>query len=319
MTTSRASGYSHWVSGQAGNNLDPIDVTGARFSSHYVEVDDGVQLRVLRWQPEKAQTDDPLIFVAGWVSVVEGWADLLQQLAPQWPIVYIESREKRSARIARSRAGARHFAIPRLAEDLITACNLLGVNDGRSVVFASSMGSNAVLEGLKGGRLAAQAAFLIGPNAEFRFPWWGNLLVHMPAAAYHPLKHFVIWYLKHFRLDPEKEPDQLKRYQRTLRAAHPVRIKRSAQAVRRYSIWEDLETIDTPVAIGYATSDLLHGEAEARRIVERIPAARGVACPSNQYMHTAAVIKELKEFVADVKRSSAAEQADEPGQAGDAE
>jgi len=278
------------------DSQDPIGAPGARFSSSYVEVDEGVELRVLQWQPERPQTDEPLVFVAGWVSVVEGWADLLQQLAPQWPIVYIESREKRSARIARGRAGARHFAIPRLAEDLITACDHLGVNDDRSVLFGSSMGSNAILEGLKGGRLAARAAFLIGPNAEFRFPWWGNLLLHMPAAAYHPLKHFVIWYLKNFRLDAEKEPDQLKRYQRTLRAAHPVRIKRSAQALRRYRIWDGLETISTPVAIAYATSDLLHGEAEARRIVERLPGAEGIPCPSNQYMHTAAVIKEMKEF-----------------------
>ena len=54
------------------------------------------------------------------------------------------------------------------------------------------------------------------------------------------------------------------RYRRTLRAAHPLRLKLSARAVLGYSLFPGLETVKAPVAIAYAESDTLHGGAEVR-------------------------------------------------------
>ena len=77
-------------------------------------------------------------------------------------------------------------------------------------------------------------------------------MVRLPAAAYHPAKRFALWYLRNFRVDAKAEPDQMRRYVRTLNAADPVRLKLSARAVLDYSVWPDLETATTPVAIAYA-------------------------------------------------------------------
>ena len=241
---------------------------------------------------------EPLYFIAGWVSVVEGWRPLLEALVRRRPVVYIETREKRSARIDRRLLRPESFTVGRLAEDLITVAEAIGANRSTTLWFGSSMGSNAILEALKGGRLPARAAFLIGPNAIFRFPWWGRPVLRLPAASYGVAKHFAIWYLRHFRVDAAREPDQMRRYERTLNAADPVRLKLSARAVLDYSAWPGLDTVPAPVAIAYAGSDRLHGAAEARSIAAALPWGIAIECPSNTYMHRADVARDIDEFIA---------------------
>lgn len=265
------------------------------FCSHCVEVEPGVRLTVYEWQPG---TDArPLVFVAGWVSVIEGWRDLLGVLVSQRPVYYMETREKRSAVFELDKLRPDDFDIPRLGDDVIAVCDELEIDPKRRVFFASSMGSNAVLEGFKGGRLAGRGAFLIGPNAEFRFPGWGKALTYMPASVYHLARPFMEWYLERFRVNTREDPEQMARYRRTLRAAHPVRLKLSARAVLDYSLFPGLETVTTPVAIAYAVADTLHEGSEVRRILDMLPRGEAVECPTNTYMHTAAVAGDLQRFI----------------------
>lgn len=275
---------------------DPIQ-SSAVYSERWIAVQDGVELKVRVWRPD--DTDQPpLYFVAGWVSVVEGWRPLLEVLVRRRPVIYIETREKRSARIDRRRMRVESFTVQRLAEDLCEVARVLEVDCSSAIWFGSSMGSTALLEALKGARLPARAAFLIGPNATFNFPWWSLPLLRVPAASYSVAKHLVIWYLRHFRVDARREPDQMRRYERTLNAAEPVRLKLSARAVIGYTLWPGLETVKAPVAIAYASSDVLHAESEAKSIVATLPAGMAVECPSNTYMHRAEVARDIEEFFA---------------------
>jgi len=189
------------------------------------------------------------------------------------------------------------FSIPRLADDLIEVSSQLELGGDRTVLFGSSMGSNAILEALKSDRLAARAAFVIGPNAEFHFPWWGRPLVHLPPWVYSSAKPFVLWYLRNFRVNARGDPGQMARYVRTVRAADPRRIMLSARAVIDYEAIPGLETISSPVAVAYAASDTLHGEEEVRRIVDAMPCGVAVSCPTNTYMHTAEVVADLDRFL----------------------
>lgn len=281
---------------------DPIAAAGVKFSEHRVKVEEGVSLRVLEWRPEADDGADPVFFVAGWISLVRGWQPLLEMMVPRRRVVYVETREKASAEIDPSRLKVESFTISRLADDLAAVAEVFGLDDGRAVLFGSSMGSNAILELLKDDRMCARGAFLIGPNAEFRFPAWGPIAVRIiPAAVIRRLKGFVIWYLRRFRVNARDDPEQMARYERTVKAADPLRLKLSALAVLDYSALPGLETISTPVAVAYAASDVLHGEEEAHRIVDAMPHGQTVACSSNTYMHTAAVIEDLDRFESDVK------------------
>jgi len=59
----------------------------------WVGVGDGVELRVLDFEPRRHAEVAPLVFVPGWVSVVEGWTDLLRVLVPGRRVLYVETRE----------------------------------------------------------------------------------------------------------------------------------------------------------------------------------------------------------------------------------
>jgi pimeloyl-ACP methyl ester carboxylesterase len=277
--------------------IDPVAVPGVRFAQRRVKVQDGVRLRIFEWRPATEDGADPILFVAGWISLVTGWVPLLEELVRIHPVYYLETREKQSAEIPDELMRPENFSIPRLAEDLVEVSSELGLDGEKTLLFGSSMGSNAILEALKAERLAARAAFVIGPNAEFRFPWWGRPLVYLPPWVYLAAKPYVLWYLRTFRVNAREDPEQMARYVRTIRAANPQRIMLSARAVLDYRALPGLETVTTPVAVAYAANDTLHGEEEIRRIVDAMPRALAVNCPSNTYMHTSAVADDIQEFI----------------------
>ena len=276
---------------------NPVPVPGVQFHERRLTVEKGVSLRLYEWRPENDDGADPILFVAGWISLVTGWVPLLEKLVQTRPVFYLETREKESAEISPRLMRSSSFLVSRLAEDLVEVSNQLDLDGDRTVLFGSSMGSNAILEALKGDCLKAKAAFVVGPNAEFHFPWWGRPLVHLPPWVCSAAKPFVLWYLRTFRVNAREDPEQMARYVRTIRAADSERIMLSAQAVIDYEAMPGLNTISSPVAVAFAASDRLHCGDEVRRIVDAMPRGVAVSCPSNTYMHTADVVVDLDRFI----------------------
>ena len=276
----------------------PVSAPRVQFKERRLTVEEGVSLRLFEWQPENKDGADPILFVAGWISLVTGWVPLLEKLVRNRPVYYLETREKSSAEITQDLMRPSSFSVPRLAEDLVEVSNQLELDGDRTILFGSSMGSNAILEALKGDRMKTKGAFVVGPNAEFHFPWWGRPLVHVPSWVYSAAKPFVLWYLRTFRVNAREDPEQMARYVRTVRAADPKRIMLSARAVIDYDAMPGLDTISSPVAVAYAANDTLHGAEEVERIVDAMPQGVAVRCPSNTYMHTADVVTDLDRFLA---------------------
>lgn len=280
-------------------SIDPVTPPDSVYTTSSVCVQRGVHLRVMIWRPKQPVSENPVIFVAGWVSAVSGWAPLLKVMAAGRPIYYIETREKRSALFEKRKLKPEDFSIGRMAEDLIVACRQLGIASPTSTVIGSSLGATALLEALKGGRLTAGEAFLIAPNSEFKAPWYLQWLLSLPAFLYHGIKYFLRWYLKTFMVDVKNEPEQMMRYNETLQAAHPQRIKLSARAAikGRYQVWPYLDSVRIPVALAYAPTDTLHSSANIHLMADRLPQSTVVTCPSNRYMHSAEVMQDIEAFI----------------------
>jgi len=280
------------------NVVDPIRHPAAEFSVRTVPVDEGISLQVIQFRPRRDAAAEPLVFVPGFVSAIGGWIDFLRELVPLRPVYYLESREKTSAVIERKRLTIDDFSIARLALDLIEACSQLGIDRSRMIVAGSSLGATSLIEALKHSRLPARAGFMIGPNTEFKAPWFMKGLLLLPADAYHLVKYFVLWYLKTFRVDAVREPEQMQRYRDTLLRADPRRLKKTARAAIGYTIWRDLETVAVPVAVTLASTDKLHAEQNIRRLTESLPRAAIIRCESNKYMHSAALAADFERYVA---------------------
>ncbi|MBN2384880.1 hypothetical protein JXQ70_18560 [bacterium] len=281
------------MSEQRDNPLPGLD---ALYTCHQVEVEQGIRLMVYQWQPasKSKRENGPLVFVAGCVSSVEGWTDFLQEIIPIRPVYYIESREKQSTVINRGKLGPADFSIRSMSLDIISVCQKLGIMVPKAMVAGSSLGATALLEALKEDHFQPRLVVLIGPNTEFRGPWFSKILLCLPASSYHLIKHFIIWYLGHFRVDRRREPEQMERYKRTLLEADPYRLKLTVRSFFRYKVWPGLEKVTVPIVIAYSTSDTLHVAHNIRRMRTVLARAELCECRTNLYMHSAAFAQDCE-------------------------
>jgi pimeloyl-ACP methyl ester carboxylesterase len=281
---------------------DPISAHHASYSEQKIPVSEKASIRVVSWQPKSDEKGCPIVFVAGWVSVVAGWSEFLYALSQKHPVYYIETREKKSAEIDRNRLRTADFRMDRFASDVVTACSRLPIDMEEAIVSGSSLGATVLLETLKHERLKARGAFLIGPASEFRIPWLLTWMPYLfPSPAYHLVRHFIVWYFRNFRVDVEKEPEQMQRYEKTILSAHPLRIKLSGRAFMRYKVWPDLETVQVPTRIAYASSDILHASETISRMAQTIQQADLLPCESNRYMHSAPLAEDVGRFIMDLE------------------
>ncbi len=278
--------------------IDLLGLEGVDCAAHTVEVSEGVSLRVFEWRPPSVE-GSPVVFVAGLITVVDSWVPVLRELAATRRVVYVETREKSSASIDRRLMIPGTFSLVEMGKDIEVVGRELALECDHAVFVGSSLGANAILEALKQG-LECKAAFLIGPNAEFFIPWWGHFLIRFPAWAYRAVLPAVLWYLRHFRLDPNREPEQAARYERSLAEAHAGRLKLTLRGLAGYRALEGLDSVGAKIGVAFAGSDALHGEQGTRRLVAALAGGVAIVCASNAAMHSPAIVENLNSFEKDI-------------------
>tara|TARA_B100002051_G_scaffold186317_1_gene176369 strand:- start:165 stop:1025 length:861 start_codon:yes stop_codon:yes gene_type:complete len=271
------------------------ELDGADSEEQFVEVESGISLRVLTWTPDDASAacNDPVVVVPGWGSVFEGWRPLLTEWVRRRPIVYIETREKKSAVIVK-KVNKTDFEMSKHGTDVLAVLNHLGIESRDVDWFSSSLGATLLIESYQSGVLNGHSSVLLAPNPDFEFPLWARMVMSLPIPRFiHPaLMRFTVWLVDR----RTKEEGQRIRYRRTLLAQDLNRMLMSARANMRYRLPDDLSRIDVPCAVMTASSDTLHDMDKVLSIVERIPGAVLIEVPSNQYAHEADVLVEIEQF-----------------------
>ncbi|MFZ5572448.1 MAG: alpha/beta fold hydrolase [Thermodesulfobacteriota bacterium] len=272
--------------------------SGLPVREEYITVSDGVALKVFDFKNENDNGDGPVVvFVAGWVSLISGWTEVLGHLGAHYRTLYVETREKRSARLPENQAV--DFSVPRMRMDIRELIERK-IEDGRPFYLAgSSLGATIILDYMAGNVRQPQAALLISPICDFPFPPWLLFIIRfVPAGLYTLVRPILKLYLKHFRLDRKKEPEQVKKYEGTIDAAEPIRLKANAYALKDYSLWNRLHLIQAPVVIIGAKSDTLHGIETLEKMVALLPSARLELMQSNKETHSEKVAVFMTEEIA---------------------
>ena len=268
---------------------------GANAEELFVEVAPNISVRVLRWVPadSSAASLDPTVVVPGWGSVFEGWRPLLAEWVSRRPIVYIETREKKSARITR-KVRRDDFEMRHHGHDVAAVLGKLGIDSAEVDWFSSSLGATLLIDAYQNDVLAGRSSILLAPNPDFEFPLWARILLKMPLPKFiHPaLVRFAVWIVER----RTKEEGQRIRYRRALLSQDLERLLLSSRANIRYSLPQDLSNASVPCAVMTASSDTLHGMDKVLDIVDRLPNAVLIEVPSNQYAHEADVLAEIEEF-----------------------
>jgi pimeloyl-ACP methyl ester carboxylesterase len=280
-------------------------IKGVKYSEEMVVVDEAVRLKVMVFRQTLSKGKSPMVFVPGWVSSLAGWAALIKPMAAERDVYYLETREKCSALInTNARLTDDDFSIAQNALDIITICDHFHINSPQTLASGSSLGATSLLEAMKKGKLRCGGAFLIGPNSEFHAPRSLSWILSLPAFFYHPVKYILLWYLRNFRVDAKKEPEQMKRYEETLRNVEPKRLKHTARSViwGHYTVWSELETIRVPVYIAYAATDKLHSLENIQKMAKQLPFGKLHPCPTNLYMHSEQLLEDINAFEREIRK-----------------
>lgn len=256
---------------------------------YFITMSDGVALRVIDFTPSAYNEKSPVVvFIAGWISLIYGWTGVLRVITPRYRTLYVETREKISARLPERPLGEIDFSVARISRDIRELIDTVIGKEQPFYFLGSSLGSTAALEYLAMKDVhKSQLAFMIAPNSEFRFPSWGiPIIKYFPASLYDSVKPVIKWYLRTIRLDKNKEPEQVKKYEGTIDAAEPRRLQMNALTLCNYRLWDKLPHVTSPVIIIGAETDKLHGIRDMQKMVSLMPQARLVMMASNKETHS---------------------------------
>ncbi len=271
-----------------------------RINDFYIHVSDGIQLYCIDFIPKHDNVSKPIIFfVAGWLSHISGWKDVLRSLTDEYHVIYIETREKISSKIPGDKSCTDFsFNVMRMVVDLHEVIQQIIPKKRTFVMAGSSLGSSVILEYLAMRTRQPECALLISPIPVFRFPpILGDIVPNLPPSWYNVLKKLVIWYLKTFRLNTKKEKEQLIKYTNTINAADPYKLKPNALSLKNYNLWDKLSFIETPCYIFGAKTDTLHATEDIKRLLKEIHHADYIECESNKETHSAIVASYFKNIL----------------------
>ena len=275
-------------------NLSEFCASRSRYREETIPVSDHVALRVITFTPSVEHRNPPLVFVAGWISRIRSWQEVLLELTKDFTVYYTETREKRSSRIKEPV----EYSVQAIGKDVAKLVSHLNLKPKKYILMGSSLGATAILDGCRFLQKNPLCLVLISPNAVFRVPRIGYAVVRIfPPRLYAFIKPVVKAYLKTCRLDVRSDPAQYEKYCAALDAADPWKLKKAMLSLSKYAIWDILEDIDHPALIIGASKDKLHEPENLQKMVARMNHAAYVDLGTNRTTHSKTVVEAIRTYI----------------------
>lgn len=254
-----------------------------KLSIRYHSLSDNSKILSVLSKPEVKSNKKPLILISGWFSVVYRWSEVLKIVSKEIEVVYIETRDKISSIIEKSKKT--DMSVERMVQDIIEIQEDLGVDFNDSICLGSSMGATILLKYLTDRNPAPWKTILIGPVPKFNFPIIGRFLMILPTFMIGFGIKYIRWHVRNFRVDTKKEPKQAKSYDLALKLADPWRIQNSARAAKKHDGWKELGNIDSEVIFAGASTDKIHASEITQQVASKIKNSKYVDFKTNQATH----------------------------------
>lgn len=275
-------------------NLTQIGAPGTTMSENMVDLDPDTQLRVISFRPKADKGETEVVFVAGWMTLIDGWVQVLREMTRDFTVHYIETREKKSSRLR----GKPRFGVADIGMDIIRMVKKLELEENKYIIVASSLGATAVFDCCQFLSVSPRALIMINPNAVFRIPLFWRILIRLfYAPLFMVFRPVIKWYLRTFRLDVQADPAQYQKYCRTLDNADPRKSKKTALALWNYQVWDKLETVRYPTLVVGASRDKLHEPDNTRRMVSMISRATYLDMETNARNHSPELVEEIRRYL----------------------
>jgi pimeloyl-ACP methyl ester carboxylesterase len=253
----------------------------ARATEQMVQVDASVSLRVVSYEPKKPIGNIPVVLLGGLSTLLESLGGIIYGLSAEFPIHYIETREKSTSLIQ----GDVPFTMDVHVQDVIAVLQFLNLAENQFDVLSYSLGGAIVLSGFH--RLNPRKILLLEPSPTFQYPSWSLKLIRSTLHLNLTRFRFVAnWYMRNVVIDKRNDPEMVRISAQALNHADPWKLRRCILAIAGFTVWESLKCVHCPVLLLAASKDKMHHPDEISRMVATLPNCRYVDLETNRRSHS---------------------------------
>ncbi len=258
----------------------------------FVPLSDGSQIRTLYTEaPEETSTNFTIVLVAGWVSIVLGWDDLLMEAKEFFNILYVESREKATSIVPKKGK----FDLDRYALDINEAIEYHQLNEKETIILSTSFGSVLVALMLKNLEINPYLSILVGPIDQIVLPLALKLaFIILPSWMFDLIKPFGFWWVRKFKTEDEY---QAARYIRAIRDSEPRKWKKTIRHVAFAKFLDYYKGLENNILVIDESEDPLHDTEKTRKIASLMPNSRIIDIKTNRAAHSSPMIEIMLEEI----------------------
>jgi len=266
---------------------------GASYKVEYSVLPTGVELLTVIFTPPEPLNTPPVVFIPGLASIIENFRETVVELTRNHTVYYIETREKKSAKINRKH----RFSVEDVTSDIVHFTEQEFTDHSRYVIAGYSLGATAIAEAFPQMSNKPEGIVLIEPNSSFPFHGWLLFLARAARVIYYPIKPLLKWYLRHFRINLEEDYEMYLINCRILDSADPVRLGRAIRHLSTYRMEGCLEKISVPTLVIVASKDRFHSHDEGTDIAGRISNSHCLDLTDNKRTHSAEMGRIISDFI----------------------
>ena len=266
----------------------------------YVEVEEGIHLRVFKIKCYKTSSKINIVVVAGLCSNFLGWIDIDNELSNIGNIYHIESREKSSAMHYKRKVD---YSMERYATDISKVVEHYNLNEEGFYLFGDSFGSEVAVKYLDGGHQPPKGLILISPEASFSFSGWMKVLFRLlPYRLFYFFKPLLKFILKYLRTDMKNDPGSYYLNKRNIMTSNPKRMKKCAMNLFYYKSDADYSIIKCPTYIIAASTDKMHTFEKSIDVAKRIPNTTFEDVIHYQETHSRETAAKISKFILEAEK-----------------
>jgi len=281
---------------------------GAAWLVEYTALPTGVELLTVIFTPPEPLDAPPVIFIPGLASVIENFRETVIELTRHHTVYYLETREKKSARIT----GKHRFTVEDVTSDIVHFAGMTFPAGAAYFMAGYSLGATAIAEAFPLLGNKPRMIVLIEPNSSFPFQGWLLFLARAARVIYYPLKPFLKWYMRRFRINLAEDYEMYRINCRILDSAEPARIGAAIRDLSPYRMNGCLREISSPALVVVASKDKFHSHDEGMEIAQQIKGAVYTDLVDNKRTHSAEMGRKISDFISSPAQKSS--QAGQPGQ-----
>lgn len=267
---------------------------GTLCTEQMVGVNERVSIRLVRFVPPVNTGRLPLVLVVGLSTIMESFRNILYELTRDFPVYYIETREKSSSSVT----GKVAYGMEALGEDVCAVVRHLQLKEDGYALLGYSLGATAILDCYPLLPARPAALLLMEPTPVFHYPRWALWLIRwMAEPAYPLLKPFAKWYLRTFTINTKEDQELALISSRALDHADPYKLKTCILSIAAYTVWHRLEGVDCPSLIIATSKDRFHVHEEISRMARTIRNCGYIDLEDNKRTHSEEMGRVVRRYI----------------------